>query len=320
MITGIEAVTYGVADPDRSASYFADWGLTRGRSAKDQIVFRTRNGAEVVLRTHSSPGLPRATDRRRSTVREITWGVRSKRALAALRNDLERDREVTVDRAGTLHTRDDAGLAIALRVKRCKILSDKPTPVNAPNAAQRKSKRATYYDRAQPSTIGHAVLNIPDFSAAARFYIERLGFHVTDHYRSHGIFIRAQARGSHHNLFLMKSRDGATHLNHVAFGVRNIHELFAGGLHMGNRGWKTSIGPGRHIISSTYFWYFRCPAGAQTEYFWDEDFPTESWKPGHFDPGRGNFAEWALGSGLPPTKALPPTRHRQSKRRASGKR
>ncbi len=50
MITGIEALTYGVTDLGKSCSYFGDWGLRRGPKTKGRIVFRTRNGAEVILR------------------------------------------------------------------------------------------------------------------------------------------------------------------------------------------------------------------------------------------------------------------------------
>ena len=42
-------------------------------------------------------------------------------------------------------------------------------------------------------------------------------------------------------------------LNHVAYTVRDIHEVLGGGLHISRQGWKTQLGPGRHPISSAYF-------------------------------------------------------------------
>ena len=57
--------------------------------------------------------------------------------------------------------------------------------------------------------------------------------------------------------------------------------------------------------------YFKNPAGGLAEYYWDEDAPTENWKPRTWDPAPDTFAEWVLDSGLPRSKALPPTREKR---------
>ncbi len=49
---------------------------------------------------------------------------------------------------------------------------------------------------------------------------------------------------------------------------------------MSKKGWQTEIGPGRHPISSAYFWYFHNPLGAPVEYYADDDFCTEVWQAG----------------------------------------
>ncbi len=87
-------------------------------------------------------------------------------------------------------------------------------------------------------------------------------------------------------------------LNHVAFTVRDIHEVFGGGMNFSRCGWETDLGPGRHPVSSAYFWYFRCPAGAMTEYYANEDQLTPAWKARDMEFKPENFAEWAIAGGL----------------------
>ena len=309
-IEGIDAVVYGVNDMAKARRYFADWGLAKAKSGKTESILTTANGAEVILRAKSAASLPAAIEPG-ATLREIVWRVSAKKDLRDIEKELSRDRAVTTDRAGVLHSTDDLGLGIAFRhVKRAKIKPVDP-PMNSPISINRIDSRATYYDRAQPLTIGHCVFMAPDIEKMENFYTKRLGFRVSDYYTGRGVFLRCSPRGAHHNLFFLESEDGSAKLNHVAFGVRDIHEMFAGGAHHQAKGWKTQIGPGRHRISSCYFWYFDCPAGGATEYFCDEDFLTEDWKPGHWNPAPETFAEWVLAKGLTRSGALPPTREKR---------
>ena len=140
-------------------------------------------------------------------------------------------------------------------------------------------------------------LPVADLDRSKAFY-EALGFVTSDRYPGRGAFMRCAPRGGHHDLFLLATPDGKRGLNHVAFTVRDIHEVFGGGLHFSRCGWETQLGPGRHPISSAYFWYFRNPAGALCEYYADEDELTEAWSPRDFEPGPTVFAEWAIEGGI----------------------
>lgn len=156
---------------------------------------------------------------------------------------------------------------------------------------------ATIYERATPIEVGHVVFFVAELEATEAFYAS-IGFVASDRYPGRGAFMRCDARGGHHDLFLLRTPDGKRGLNHVAFTVRDIHEVFGGGLHFSGRGWETQLGPGRHPISSAYFWYFRNPAGGLIEYYADEDELTEAWTPRDFEPGPTVFAEWAVDGGL----------------------
>ena len=123
-------------------------------------------------------------------------------------------------------------------------------------------------------------------------------FRSSDRYPGRGHFLRCAPRGGHHDLFLLQLPEARRGLNHVAFTVRDVHEVFGGGMHMSRCGWDTELGPGRHPISSAIFWYFNSPAGALWEYYTDEDELTAEWQPREFTPGPTVFAEWAIKGGI----------------------
>ena len=192
---------------------------------------------------------------------------------------------------------DPNGMSLAFRVTRRTPMVVKPTAPNAPGSHQRVNQRSPVHERAYPINIGHVVVFANDFQAMRSFYTATLGFAVSDEYPGHGIFMRCQKVGDHHNLFVL-NRPGKPGVNHVAFTVTDIHEVIGGGIAMSKKGWKTEIGPGRHPISSAYFWYFENPLAAPLEYYADEDFCTEDWKPGTHERKPELFAEWAIVGGI----------------------
>ena len=145
--------------------------------------------------------------------------------------------------------------------------------------------------------MGHVAFLVPDIKAAETFYSKRLGFPVSDRYAGgSGVFLRYAKQSDHHNLFFIHSKQGKAGFHHVAFEVQDIHEVFGGGLAFDRKGWPTEVGPGRHPISSAYFWYFKNPCGGAVEYFSDTDFVTEAWRPTAYRVNR--FSEWHVVDGV----------------------
>ncbi len=289
-ITGIDAVTFGVTDMDAAKRFLDDWGVKRVGKSND---YRCANDSEVRIRPADDAGLPPAFEPG-STLREILWGVDTKRALADIAKELGRDRTIVTDRDGTLHTTDDFGIAIAFRISRRKKIKAQPLLFNVPGAPARIDKPTTYYTRATPQEISHVVIGVPDLKAAERFYMKRLGFRVSDRYEGRAAFLRGSPAGNHHHLFLLNTQDGQTHFNHIAFKVRDVHEVIGGGQYIVGRGWESQAGPGRHYISSACFWYFKCPLGGAAEYAADEDVVTEKWRARTHQLTPGIFSEWTF--------------------------
>jgi catechol 2,3-dioxygenase-like lactoylglutathione lyase family enzyme len=230
-------------------------------------------------------------------VRQVTWGVECADDLAAIAAELGTDRAVTERPDGTICTTDPVGYPIAFRLSTTTGIAAAAPDYNVPGLAQRIDARGKVYKDARPQYLSHVVFKVPDLEAAVPFYTDRLGFKVTDSYPGQGYFLRAGASSDHHNLFLLKVGDEVG-FHHAAFELGSIHELFGGGLNMGARGWDTHLGPGRHPISSCYFWYFKNPCGGAAEYDWDSDHITDSWVAREWERAPDVFAEWALESGM----------------------
>jgi catechol 2,3-dioxygenase-like lactoylglutathione lyase family enzyme len=288
-ITGIDAVTFGVADLAAATRFLEDWGVKRAGAG----VYRCADRSEVRIRPLDAPDLPPAVEAG-STLREIVWGVDNRRALDTIRRELSRDRDVRADRDGTLHTVDDAGLAIAFRATKRVKLKGKPLGFNTPGAPGRIDRPTTYYERATPQEISHVVVGVPDMKEAESFYVKRLGFRVSDRYAGRAVFLRGAPSGNHHHLFLLNTQDGQCHFNHIAFKVRDVHEVIGGGQFIARRGWETQAGPGRHYVSSACFWYFKSPLGGAAEYAADEDIVSAKWRPRTHQLTPDIFSEWTF--------------------------
>lgn len=293
---GIDAVTFGVENMVDARRFLQDWGLREIFASQDRLEFETQDGTQVIVRPQDASDLAAAIEPG-NTVREVIWGARSEAELKDSVAQLEATGKVERSSDGSVRVYDPNGLAIGMRVSRRRPVAVAATPANAPGSHLRVDQRSPVYQQANPVQVGHVVLFGADFPAMRAFYIERMGFHLSDEYPGHGAFLRCQLRGEHHNVFIL-NRPGRPGVNHVAFTVRDFHEVMGGGLAMSRKGWKTEIGPGRHPISSAYFWYFENPLAAPLEYYADDDYCTEAWQPQSFERKPELFAEWAIAGGV----------------------
>jgi catechol 2,3-dioxygenase-like lactoylglutathione lyase family enzyme len=286
MIEGIDSITYSsdgtVKNWADSRQFFLDWGLVLVRESKQKLVFETLNGAQVLVLTPDHPSLADCPAMEAgATLREVVWGVTHDTPLDSIP-------------AACL---DPHGLRQRFQHSSKRAVDIKGAPTNPFGITARVDQPSPIYERATPVEIGHVVLFSDCLDAAEQFYND-LGFVTSDRYPGRGVFLRCSKQGGHHDVFLLQIPNKPKGVNHVAFTVRDIHEVFGGGLAMSRAGWKTQLGPGRHPISSAYFWYFDCPVGGLIEYNADEDQLTENWQARSFDPSPTMFAEWAIDGGL----------------------
>lgn len=295
-ILGIDEITFGTGDLATSRKFFDDWGLTLTQEHPDLLVFESLNGCRVLVAHSDKPGLPIGIEPD-PTLREVVWCVSNEQDLQAVRERLQ-DQPGFVDSGDSVGCTDPNGLAIRIQVTRKRDIQLQAAVTNTWNERRRINERAPAYDRATPVEVGHVVFFCTDVISTSAFYQDKLGFVLSDRYPGRGDFLRCSAEGGHHDLFLLQPPQARKGLNHVAFTVRDLHEVVGGGMHMSRQGWKTELGPGRHPISSAMFWYFENPAGALVEYYTDEDELTAEWVAREFTPSPELFAEWAIKGGL----------------------
>lgn len=298
MIIGIEILKFGVEDQAEAIKFLSDFGLTQTNTdIENTELFQTQNGSKIYLFDIADARLPKAIEAG-STLREVIWGVESDADLQQLAQNLK-DVDGFLYTTGQVQCRDPNGMTIVFQRSITRELPDKKTEgINQYGNIQRINAASPVYEKGEPVAIGHVVFFTPDLETTETFYKEKLGFHLSDAYRKRGAFLRCRGEGFHHDLFLLSIPNKPAGLNHVAFVVRDIHEVIGGGLNMNRSNWSTFIGPGRHPISSAYFWYVNSPLGGAFEYYTNDDYLTEEWTPRVEEHSLELFTEWAIEGGL----------------------
>jgi 2,3-dihydroxy-p-cumate/2,3-dihydroxybenzoate 3,4-dioxygenase len=126
--------------------------------------------------------------------------------------------------------------------------------------------------------LGHVVMNVLDYPSAHRFWVDQLGFEISDHVPGKIAFLRCWPNPLHHSLALLTGpTDG---LNHFNFMVTDIDDIGRAMNRMKANDVPIVFGPGRHLPSGSIFLYMLDPDGMSTEYsFGMEEFPEIGGRP-----------------------------------------
>jgi hypothetical protein len=305
---GIDSAIYTTTKIEHGVKFFQDWGLDLVTRADGFAELKTEQGSRIVLTDGDARAPGGVGPRTRSEgYRGVIWGLRSASDIDKVGARLKGRSGLRRGDDDTLFAVDPFGYDIGFRVWRFAPLPPARMLVNNPGLKLRISSPALAYASAKPSRIGHVVFEVAgpsDLKHAEEFYTDCLGFNLSDRYVGQAAFLRCAVEQDHHNLALLDTKGGENVFQHVAFEMRDIHEVFSGGLKFSELGGETAIGPGRHKFSSAYFWYFKNPIGGQVEYFADMDFLDASWEPREPLPDPSTIAEWALPRGARRFKSM----------------
>ena len=288
----LASITMGVPNVEETCRYYAEFGLTR-----DGVCFSTADGGEQ-LRIAQSPvrrlidmciGADDPDDVERVADRLARIGVTCR---------CEPDSVSAVEsHSGTLAV-----------VKVLPRLSQDPAPIgpyNGPGRSERTNLRAPAVrreDPIRPRKLGHVVIGTPDAEASQRFFVDGIGFTVSDRVPGVAAFMRCST--DHHNLLIQPSP--VAFLHHTSWQVDDVDEVGRGAMHMLDGHPERHVwGLGRHFIGSNFFWYLRDPAGNFSEYYSDMDTITDDqlWTPGTWKPTLRALYAW--GPDVPPSMLQP---------------
>ncbi|HXQ49813.1 MAG TPA: VOC family protein [Stellaceae bacterium] len=299
-IVGVDTAVFGVDDLEAARRFCRDYGFKETEHGTAGASFETLDGTGVMLRHASDSSLPRAPVGG-STGRETIWGVRDKAALEKIGAELSGDRQVRRDAAGVLHTTDDDGLAIAFQVTKRHAYDAKPKLQNIPGLPPQRpiNSRVDFSTLGEARSVGHIVYWSEDPDRSMKFYLNRLGFRMTDHVGNKaGVFARAAGSRDHHNLFFIGKPGATTSFQHLECHFADFQEVVVTGSYISQQGWKTARGPGRHVMGSNYYWYFVTPMGGAMELSADIDQIDDNWVPGEWNT-LADMAGWVTTFGGP---------------------
>jgi catechol 2,3-dioxygenase-like lactoylglutathione lyase family enzyme len=288
----LTSLTIAVPDVAATAPYYEELGLTSLGGGR----FATVDGGEQ-LRLVAAPY---------RHLRELGIGVddpddldRIAAALATL--------SIATERTPTALVAVDPGTRVRTVVSIAERLKQPATPAavtNGPGRAERRTQRADAVlrdTRVRPRKLGHVVVGSTDLSASQRFFIEGIGFKVSDTITGLAAFLRCST--DHHNLLVQPAPLPLLH--HTSWQVNDVDEIGRGARAMLTVDPARHVwGLGRHAVGSNFFWYLRDPAGNFTEYYADLDciIDDQLWEARVWD-GPEALATW--GPPVPPSFLSP---------------
>jgi catechol 2,3-dioxygenase-like lactoylglutathione lyase family enzyme len=277
---GLLSVTMGVPNVQETAAYYADFGL----SPEADGWFSTTDGGPqlqiVQAPTRRLIELRVGADDGDDVLRAAADLTRLGPAPLVTDAGLEAVEPVTGTRVR---------LNIATRIQQDPI----PAPVyNGPGRFGRVGDRAPGFmrtDPVQPRNLGHAVLGSVDYRATTAFFVEGLGFKVSDRIKDVGTFMRCST--DHHNILVLSAP--VNFLHHTSWQVDDVDDIGRGAAAMlDGRPERHVWGLGRHYAGSNFFWYLKDPAGNFSEYYSDMDCVVDDqlWTPEDLEGAHGLYA------------------------------
>lgn len=132
--------------------------------------------------------------------------------------------------------------------------------------------------------LGHIVLVVPDLARAEAFYMDILGFRLSDEIRYMGLKLHFyHCNGRHHSLAML-AMPNLTGVAHLMLQVRTLDDVGTALDIVQRRGYPMPMSLGRHCNDHMVSFYFRTPSGFDIEYGWGA-IDVEPSRPKLYDSG-----------------------------------
>jgi catechol 2,3-dioxygenase-like lactoylglutathione lyase family enzyme len=265
----LASITIGVPSPEPVRAFYRDFGLAETKPGR----FESAVGGEQ-LRVEAAP---------RRRLLALSIGVDDADDLGRAAAELAR-LAIPAQRSERALEAVEPATGVRVRLEVGPRLAQKPAPAlafNAPGRTRRENARSPAVlasPPALPRKLSHVVLGSPDAAASRRFFVEGIGFRVSDEVPGMGAsFLRCST--DHHNLLVQSGP--LPFLHHTAWEMDDVDAVGrAAAAMIGADPSRHVWGLGRHGIGSNFFWYLRDPAGTFAEYTSDLDViaDEEAWQ------------------------------------------
>jgi catechol 2,3-dioxygenase len=286
-VTGVRSVELGVRDVRQSADFYNKiWALEEVSSEGDAVHFRATGGEHHVLTVRERP---------KPSLLGVHFAAMDRLAVDEL---CAKAKGYGVEVSGSpAPLPGSAGGGYGFRFK---------SPDGLPMCISSDSVQHpnVVLDRSRPTKISHVVLNSAKIDDQVPFFVDVLGFKLSDSTQMMD-FLRCSA--DHHSMAIF--RNNGPSLNHVAYEVPSIDGLMRGAGRLKHNGYDIEWGIGRHGPGNNVFSYFIEPNGFVAEYtteldqlddathvpqgadYWQKVTPTpDRWGTAGFPTNRMRFA------------------------------
>lgn len=173
-------------------------------------------------------------------------------------------------------------------------------PFEISSDVKRGTAREVVRWEAVPHRISHIVLHSPKHKEAVQFFIDALGFKLSDWIGDFMAFLRCNEW--HHRIAFLP---GPPCLNHVAYDMLGADDVLRGTSRLKEKGVNVQWGPGRHTAGNNVFSYFCTPNGFTVEYTAELERVDDAREPKTYPPTAQIMDQWGIGTGGPQSMPHP---------------
>jgi catechol 2,3-dioxygenase-like lactoylglutathione lyase family enzyme len=243
-VIGLRGVELGVRDLHQSAAFYSHvWGLEPVGGQGDTVHLRGSGAEHHVVTLRERPT---------ASLLGVHFAAADQAAVKALHAKAKSFGATVLSAPADLPGEAGGGFGFSFRSLEGHVLNVSSDVARHPNAVN---------DRSKPIKLSHVVLNAGRTGDEMAFFIDLLGFKLSDSTEMME-FIRCSA--DHHSIALTRAQGPS--LNHMAYEMSNIDGLMRGAGRLKQSGFNIEWGVGRHGPGDNVFTYFVEPNGFVTEY------------------------------------------------------
>jgi catechol 2,3-dioxygenase len=243
-VTALRSIELGVPDLKASMEFYTSvWGLEAVTADGDAVYLRGTGAEHHVVTLRQQP---------KASLLGVHFAASSRQAVDQLHAKAMGYGATVISAPISLPGAAGGGYGFAFR-----------TPDGQPLNISADVSRHTdvLQDSSRPKGLTHVVLNSADVGKQTSFFVDLLGFKLSD---STEIMEFIRCGTDHHSVALARGQGPS--LNHMAYEMDDIDGLMLGSGRMKRSGFNLEWGVGRHGPGNNIFSYFIEPNGFVTEY------------------------------------------------------